>query len=210
MRTPQTIPELARALRIPAGKVLVRGSVRARRVPGRPLVKICGITRAADAEAARALGADALGFVLAPSKRRAEPSLLRDLRDWTFSRLPSWSPRTTAAAGGSTPRCGSSWPGPRRCRSVPRRRDAGRVRGDGISLLQGAADAGPGRRRSDGAATAARGSWPTHGRRTPREARAAESRRSSRGRPGRAGRCGWPAASGRTTSVKSSTGSPPS
>jgi indole-3-glycerol phosphate synthase/phosphoribosylanthranilate isomerase len=42
-------------------------------------VKICGITRASDAEAARALGADALGFVLAPSKRRAELSLLRDL-----------------------------------------------------------------------------------------------------------------------------------
>jgi indole-3-glycerol phosphate synthase/phosphoribosylanthranilate isomerase len=48
-------------------------------VPGRPLVKVCGITRTSDAEAARALGADALGFVLAPSKRRAEPSLLRDL-----------------------------------------------------------------------------------------------------------------------------------
>ena len=47
--------------------------------PGRPLVKICGITRAADAERAIALGADALGFVFAQSKRRAQPALLRDL-----------------------------------------------------------------------------------------------------------------------------------
>jgi len=77
MRTPQTIPELARALRSRPGKFWSRLS--ARRVPGRPLVKVCGITRTSDAEAARALGADALGFVLAPSKRRAEPSLLRDL-----------------------------------------------------------------------------------------------------------------------------------
>jgi indole-3-glycerol phosphate synthase / phosphoribosylanthranilate isomerase len=48
--------------------------------PGRPLVKICGITRAQDAEAAAALGADALGFVFAESKRRAQPGLLRELR----------------------------------------------------------------------------------------------------------------------------------
>jgi indole-3-glycerol phosphate synthase/phosphoribosylanthranilate isomerase len=47
--------------------------------PGRPLVKVCGITRAADAERASALGADALGFVFAQSKRRAAPALLRDL-----------------------------------------------------------------------------------------------------------------------------------
>ncbi len=47
--------------------------------PGRPLVKICGITRAADAERASTLGADALGFVFAQSKRRAAPALLREL-----------------------------------------------------------------------------------------------------------------------------------
>jgi indole-3-glycerol phosphate synthase/phosphoribosylanthranilate isomerase len=52
----------------------------ARREPGRPLVKVCGITRREDAEAAASLGADALGFVFAPSKRRVDPALLRDLR----------------------------------------------------------------------------------------------------------------------------------
>jgi indole-3-glycerol phosphate synthase/phosphoribosylanthranilate isomerase len=79
MRAPQLIPELARAVRAHPGRFWPR--LWARRAPGRPLVKICGITRASDAEAARALGADALGFVLAPSKRRAEHSLLRDLED---------------------------------------------------------------------------------------------------------------------------------
>jgi indole-3-glycerol phosphate synthase/phosphoribosylanthranilate isomerase len=47
----------------------------------RPLVKVCGLARAADARLAAGLGADLLGFVLAPSPRRADPSLLRELRD---------------------------------------------------------------------------------------------------------------------------------
>jgi len=51
------------------------------RRPGRPMVKICGITLSHDAEAAVSLGADALGFVLAPSKRRASLEVLRELRD---------------------------------------------------------------------------------------------------------------------------------
>jgi phosphoribosylanthranilate isomerase len=80
MREPGLIPELARALNFPRGGFWPRlwarkGSAR------RPLVKICGITRAQDAEAALALGADALGFVFATSKRRASPSLLRELKD---------------------------------------------------------------------------------------------------------------------------------
>lgn len=77
MRTPQVIPELAQSLRARPGGFWPR--LWARRLPGRPLVKICGITRSSDAEAARALGADAVGFVFAPSRRRAEPSLLREL-----------------------------------------------------------------------------------------------------------------------------------
>jgi indole-3-glycerol phosphate synthase / phosphoribosylanthranilate isomerase len=52
-----------------------------RRARPRTLVKICGITNREDALLARRLGADILGFVFAPSPRRADPGLLRDLRD---------------------------------------------------------------------------------------------------------------------------------
>jgi indole-3-glycerol phosphate synthase/phosphoribosylanthranilate isomerase len=77
MNAPQIIPELSRALSARPGDFWSR--LTARRAPGRPLVKICGITRASDAAAARALGADALGFIFAPSRRRAEAKLLREL-----------------------------------------------------------------------------------------------------------------------------------
>jgi phosphoribosylanthranilate isomerase len=40
-------------------------------------VKICGITRYEDARAAAMLGADAVGFVLTRSKRRADPDVLK-------------------------------------------------------------------------------------------------------------------------------------
>lgn len=40
-------------------------------------VKICGLTNLADARAAYALGADALGFVLAPSPRRVSPDQVK-------------------------------------------------------------------------------------------------------------------------------------
>jgi len=42
-------------------------------------VKICGITRLEDARAALELGADELGFVLAPSPRRVEPEAVRGI-----------------------------------------------------------------------------------------------------------------------------------
>ena len=48
---------------------------------GRPLVKVCGITNRADAETAVALGADLLGFILAPSPRRARPEAIRELAE---------------------------------------------------------------------------------------------------------------------------------
>jgi len=49
----------------------------ARRRPGRPLVKICGLAHYDDVVLADELGADLLGFVLAPSKRRVDPSFVR-------------------------------------------------------------------------------------------------------------------------------------
>lgn len=42
-------------------------------------VKICGITREADALLAVAMGADAVGFIFAPSKRQIAPSIARDI-----------------------------------------------------------------------------------------------------------------------------------
>ena len=52
-----------------------------RKKPGRPLVKICGITNVEDAKHAARLGADALGFIFATSPRQAKPSLLHELKD---------------------------------------------------------------------------------------------------------------------------------
>jgi len=43
----------------------------------RPLVKICGLAHYDDVVLADELGADLLGFILAPSKRRVEPSFVR-------------------------------------------------------------------------------------------------------------------------------------
>ncbi len=48
-------------------------------------VKICGITTEEDALLAVALGADAVGFILAPSKRQVNPARVRDI----VKRLPS-------------------------------------------------------------------------------------------------------------------------
>ncbi len=56
-------------------------SQKAGTVPGVPLVKICGITNRADAEAAMEAGADIIGFVLAESPRRASPDLIRNCVD---------------------------------------------------------------------------------------------------------------------------------
>jgi indole-3-glycerol phosphate synthase/phosphoribosylanthranilate isomerase len=79
MRSADSLPGLLSAFGRPSGDFWARLCSRVR--PGRPLVKICGITRRADAEEALALGADALGFVFAESRRRASLETLRGLRD---------------------------------------------------------------------------------------------------------------------------------
>lgn len=44
-----------------------------------PRIKICGITRQADAQLAASLGVDAVGFVLAESPRKMEPHKIRNI-----------------------------------------------------------------------------------------------------------------------------------
>jgi len=50
-----------------------------RRGSRKPLVKICGLTRAEDALLAAELGADMLGFVFAPSPRQTDELAVRDI-----------------------------------------------------------------------------------------------------------------------------------
>jgi indole-3-glycerol phosphate synthase/phosphoribosylanthranilate isomerase len=49
----------------------------ARRRPGRPLVKICGLAHYDDLALADDLGADAVGFIFAPSKRQIDADFVR-------------------------------------------------------------------------------------------------------------------------------------
>ena len=77
VKSPDSVAGLLAGFGPRQGDFWARLSARMR--PGRPLVKICGITRTVDADLAVGLGADVLGFVFAQSKRRAAPALLREL-----------------------------------------------------------------------------------------------------------------------------------
>ena len=79
MRSPEAVPSLLAGF--DEKRTRFWRHLYSRRKNGRPLVKICGVTRRQDAEAAISLGADALGFVMAPSTRRASLQLLRELSD---------------------------------------------------------------------------------------------------------------------------------
>ena len=83
VRNPGLAASLGRAFdeTSPAAGVEFWSQVMKRKQTGRPLVKICGICNAADARKAARLGADLLGFVFAESPRRANMSLLQEIRN---------------------------------------------------------------------------------------------------------------------------------
>ena len=94
VRRPQLVAELRQVLSAapPAGGrrpfwERVFAARHARCGGHRPLVKVCGITNRQDAETALELGADLLGFILAPSPRRAQPEVIAELADLPVTKV---------------------------------------------------------------------------------------------------------------------------
>ena len=86
VRDPSLAAELAEGLEEGKRSAQERGAapffwseLAARRRGGRPLVKVCGLTSPEDAHLAERLGADVLGFILAPSKRRVDESAVAEV-----------------------------------------------------------------------------------------------------------------------------------
>ena len=108
---PERIPELVRAARADTATKPERFFWR-RLYAGRssgssdrtaPLVKICGITNRADAEAAVDAGAALLGFIFAESPRRISPELLRDLADLPVAKVAVVVGRGAASSSAEAP-----------------------------------------------------------------------------------------------------------
>ncbi len=79
-RDPQLAVELIRAWSLQDEAIRRYGAWKrlyTRYKPGKPMVKICGLTSEEDAQASVAAGADLLGFVLADSPRRVTPNFIR-------------------------------------------------------------------------------------------------------------------------------------
>ena len=94
VRRPELVAELRQVLTAavpPGGRrpfwERVFAARHARRGGSRPLVKVCGITNRRDAETAVELGADLLGFILAPSPRRARPEVIAQLADLPVTKV---------------------------------------------------------------------------------------------------------------------------
>ncbi|MDA3958496.1 bifunctional indole-3-glycerol phosphate synthase/phosphoribosylanthranilate isomerase [Oceanispirochaeta sp.] len=81
VRHPDLIVELKEKMASPESRIEGDPWTRlcSRYIPGRPLVKICGITNRKDFDLAVTLGADLCGFILAPSPRLTNPDFIRTL-----------------------------------------------------------------------------------------------------------------------------------
>lgn len=80
VRNPEIVSELINGFTVKSVDTFWSRLV-GRKRPGRPLVKVCGITRESDLRLADALGADMLGFIFADSPRRVTADDVRAMPD---------------------------------------------------------------------------------------------------------------------------------